>query len=267
MRTENEASADSRLFWVGLTIWGGIFGTGLYIAIESHVWRGSLVTIIGLIGMAYLIRDNLKGTPVKFVILVGTAVVTWGLLGYTIYDHHHFKPMVVAVTAVQPAPPTSIPSQIHSPVVGSMPHKQSSSGVTNFDESKLHQALIGPCKKISNLRAYMRDQNPNVTIYLNDPHDPDERNLADKIHDGMLAAGCTYVNSDGAGIDSLIQNYKPFYGIKVWNGYTEMTQKSAEELRESLNETHHGTTIYDAGTVPDGGHFEGIAILIGKLSR
>jgi hypothetical protein len=88
MRANEKLSADTRLFWVGLAIWGAIFGVGPFIALEAHLMVGIVLTIIGLIGLLFLIRDHMRNKQVKFGLLLGVAIVTWGLLSYVIYDHY-----------------------------------------------------------------------------------------------------------------------------------------------------------------------------------
>jgi len=88
MAAAKKLSADTRLFWVGLTIWGGIFATGLYVAAERYLAVGIVLALVGLLGMLFLIRDHKKRLPMKIGFLVAVAVVTWGTLAYDYYDRH-----------------------------------------------------------------------------------------------------------------------------------------------------------------------------------
>ncbi len=132
------------------------------------------------------------------MVMAAMTILIWLAVGYDLYDRHHDYPAPVVDATVPPQPQASVNSPSPTLAIPVVPEKKVRAIQSDFDESKLHQALIGPCKKISNLRAYMKDQNPNVTIYFNDIHDPDERKLGDHIRDVMHDAGCTYVNADAS---------------------------------------------------------------------
>jgi hypothetical protein len=88
MVADKKLSADTRVFWVGLTIWGTIFACGPFIGFEVHLMLGVALTIIGLAGLLFLVRDRMQKVQLKFGLLLGVAIVTWVLFAGDIYIHH-----------------------------------------------------------------------------------------------------------------------------------------------------------------------------------
>jgi hypothetical protein len=58
-RPEREELPQSRPFLVGLTIWGALFTTGLFVVFQNFDW-GLFYTLSGLCGLSVLIRDRLR---------------------------------------------------------------------------------------------------------------------------------------------------------------------------------------------------------------
>jgi hypothetical protein len=88
MAADDKMSQEDRLFWVALTVFGGIFATGLFIAFEQHLAGGVALTVLGLGGLLRLVRDHRHHRTVKLNLLIALALVTWGSLGYSFYDRH-----------------------------------------------------------------------------------------------------------------------------------------------------------------------------------
>ena len=59
---------------------------------------------------------------------------------------------------------------------------------------------------------------------------------------------------------------EPFYGIKVWDGYNDKTRDAGRMLRRALMQVKPDTGLLPGGEAPQGGHFEGVAVYIGKRS-
>lgn len=72
------AEDTDRQFWVLLTVFGGLFGTGLFLFFE-HPWIGGGEVIVGATGLASLIRDRIKhlpvGTPLRALASVASIIV------------------------------------------------------------------------------------------------------------------------------------------------------------------------------------------------
>jgi hypothetical protein len=87
-------SVHERRFLVSLTIWGGIFGTGLYALVEHSWWFGGAFTAAGLFGLLALIAQaqfrQIAGylNPPLWV-AVSISVLTWIFLGWNIWLHFY----------------------------------------------------------------------------------------------------------------------------------------------------------------------------------
>jgi hypothetical protein len=78
---------EEQKFWVGITTLATFGGSGLYVVFDHPFW-GTVFIVIGLMGLAYAIREHFKKATVSIPILLFLISLTWVLLGYDIYDRH-----------------------------------------------------------------------------------------------------------------------------------------------------------------------------------
>jgi hypothetical protein len=75
------------LFWIALTL----FGSGTIVIFEDHVLWGSIMIFVGVIGMAYCLREHWKDRvhgKVRFLLSATLLLLTWAAVGYDYYDRH-----------------------------------------------------------------------------------------------------------------------------------------------------------------------------------
>ena len=77
-----------KIFWVLLTIFGGIFATGIFIILERF-WWGLSEAVFGLVGLIWLIRDHL--TPSINVLPIKTPVMILASVGMAIFIGNTFS--------------------------------------------------------------------------------------------------------------------------------------------------------------------------------
>ena len=189
-------------------------------------------------------------------------------IGYDIYDRHRHVAVPPIPSTLQSrsqapqSPPVVTRPAYVPPVQVSAPWQ-----LSKTQETKLLGLLSRPCETISDLKLYMKNLNPNVVVVLQDPHDPDEYRLGTKIVKLMRAAGCSNVNIEPFRVEEFVQNFEPFFGIEVWDGYNGKTREAANLLQGALVKVRPDTSIISGGKEPQGGHFEGIAVMIGKLTH
>lgn len=195
-------------------------------------------------------------------------LIILGSIGYDIYDRHRRVTQVSAPPPSKlPAPPTSAPAATLKPIPN--PPLSVPWDLSKTQETELLSLLHRPCETIADLKLYMKNMNPNVMVIFQDPHDPGEYKLGSTIGKLMHNAGCGNVAVNSARIEDygFVQSFEPFFGIEVWNGYNGKTREAAALLQEALVKVRPDTRILPGGQEPEGGHFEGIAVLIGKLTR
>ena len=76
-------SFDDALFWIALTI----FGTGLYLVNDSHLYGLALI-VIGGAGLAWSIRTHIPRSSLRMGAFAVAMVMTWAVVGYDIYERH-----------------------------------------------------------------------------------------------------------------------------------------------------------------------------------
>src|ERR1700737_1797393 len=77
-----------KIFWVLLTIFGGIFATGIFLILERFLW-GLSEAVFGLVGLIWLIRDHL--TPSINVLPIKTPVMILASVGMAIFIGNTFS--------------------------------------------------------------------------------------------------------------------------------------------------------------------------------
>jgi hypothetical protein len=84
MAETTENIPQTRLFWVLVTIFGGIFTTGVTMVVLSP-WWGTLYIVIGLLGFGVLVRDRVRAVPVRMPLLILASVMSSLFIGYLSY--------------------------------------------------------------------------------------------------------------------------------------------------------------------------------------
>lgn len=77
---ESGMGLNEAVFWIFLTV----FGTGLYLVSDQHLW-GALLVVIGALGLVYSLRRHLPPTPHRTWIVVVTMLISAAVMGYDIY--------------------------------------------------------------------------------------------------------------------------------------------------------------------------------------
>ena len=74
-------------FWYGTLL----FGTGIYFWVEGgdRVIPGIILTLVGLAMSVYAVVSHHYPTLPKIRLWVALLLITWGALGYDLYDRHH----------------------------------------------------------------------------------------------------------------------------------------------------------------------------------
>jgi hypothetical protein len=89
-------SLEDAVFWIALTV----FGTGLYIVADYHIY-GLVLIIIGVLGLAWSSRGHMPRSSWKTGTLILAMLITLSVAGYDIYDRHYNQ---------KPTPPDTNPS-------------------------------------------------------------------------------------------------------------------------------------------------------------
>jgi hypothetical protein len=74
-------------FWIGLTVFGGVFATGLYAIVEEEWWLGGFFTAGGgfaLLAMTPLIRSRIQNILTSHILLWVATITVWLFLAATI---------------------------------------------------------------------------------------------------------------------------------------------------------------------------------------
>jgi hypothetical protein len=86
------ADDNERDFWVGITAFGAVLGTGLYALVEHEWWFGAIYTIgggAGLMWMSPAAKSYLGAQPSKRVLIAAIAAAWLFLaanIGYSVYN-------------------------------------------------------------------------------------------------------------------------------------------------------------------------------------
>ena len=218
----------------------------------NHPATGIVLLFIGIAWLAHLVKKPVEGIPQIFdahghplphttqpVLLVAVVAGIIGVIsGIGIWSYL-----------------AEMPESISG--VGSFPQEQ---------QAELLPLLYEPCRQIYDLNAFMENSGPSIMIVFQDPRDPEAYEFGMAFRELLQTAGCEDAVLAGA-VERLVQNIEPFFGIKIWDGYTIRTREAASALYGALVRIRPDTTITPGGEAPNGGHFEGIALVIGRLNR
>jgi hypothetical protein len=101
-----DASDSERDFWVGITAFGAVLGTGLYALVEHEWWFGGFYTIGGAVGLMWMspaVRSTLGLQPSRIAVSAAIAV-TWMFLaanlGVSVYNNLITPTVLLAMLAV-----------------------------------------------------------------------------------------------------------------------------------------------------------------------
>jgi hypothetical protein len=76
-----------RTFWVSITLFGTVFGYGIYAFIEKQYWWGGSLTPFGLVGLVISIstvyREDWRGARTS--LMIGGLLLTWVAIGYDVW--------------------------------------------------------------------------------------------------------------------------------------------------------------------------------------
>jgi hypothetical protein len=127
-------------------------------------------------------------------------------------------------------------------------------------KAKLLGLLNAPCTMMLQAQKNFINLNPPIVILVQDEHNFDSYNLAMQLKEMLRVSGCDAPIQPTSGYFQC----DPFLGIKSWDGYTQKTRQAARLLQQGFMQIRPKTSLISGGPEPLGGHFEGIAIVIGS---
>lgn len=92
MASNRGMGREEAIFWVALTI----FGTGLYLVSDAHLWGGALL-VIGLIGLLYSLRHEMTPGGYRTWIVVVSVGVATIVSGYDLYQRNQEPPQPITM--------------------------------------------------------------------------------------------------------------------------------------------------------------------------
>jgi hypothetical protein len=83
-----------RGFWVWITLFGTVFGYGVYALIAGEYWWGGILTPLGLAGLLALLtyRPPIRRETINISLLIGALALTWAAIGYQLWEFHYRAP-------------------------------------------------------------------------------------------------------------------------------------------------------------------------------
>lgn len=85
MTETGEDIPPTKQFWVLLTVFGGLFTSGVAILLASPLW-GSACILAGMLGLGVLVWDRKKAIPVRTPLLVLASLMGSLFIGYSSYQ-------------------------------------------------------------------------------------------------------------------------------------------------------------------------------------